>query len=122
MYIWNGRYRKKALLPARVISSLNIQPQERQTLSLDYQITDNGKETFLNLFYKLKDSESLLEAGHIVARQQLDITAYNWNVGSSITTENQPEIYDTRYALEVSTTLRPDPFQQKERTIKRIFL
>lgn len=86
-----------------VISSLNIQPQERQTLSLDYQITDNGKETFLNLFYKLKDSESLLEAGHIVARQQLDITAYNWNVGSSITTENQPEIYDTRYALEVST-------------------
>lgn len=84
-----------------VVTSLNIQPQEKQTIALGYQIEDTGKEMFLNLAYKLKESESVLDAGYMIAKQQLEISPYNWGRNSFSKTENQPEIYDTRYALEI---------------------
>lgn len=84
-----------------VVTSLNIQPQEQQELSLDYQLENSGKETLLNVSYKLKEAEHLLEAGHVVAKQQLEIIPYDWKMNTPSQTCNQPEIYDTRYALEI---------------------
>lgn len=84
-----------------VVTSLNIQPQEQQELSLDYQLENSGKETLLNVSYKLKEAEHLLEAGHIVAKQQLEIIPYDWKMNTSSLACNQTEINDTRYALEI---------------------
>lgn len=84
-----------------VVTSLNIQPQEQQELSLDYQLENSGKETLLNVSYKLKEAEHLLEAGHVVAKQQLEIIPYDWKMNTPSQACNQPEIYDTRYALEI---------------------
>lgn len=84
-----------------VVTSLNIQPQEQQELSLDYQLGNSGKETLLNVSYKLKEAEHLLEAGHVVAKQQLEIIPYDWKMNTPSQACNQPEIYDTRYALEI---------------------
>lgn len=86
-----------------VVSSLNIQPQETQSVSLGYRLEENDKETFLNVFYRLKDATASLEAGHIVARQQLEIHPYDWKTAVLAQTHCLPEIRDTRYALEIGT-------------------
>lgn len=96
-----------------VVTSLNIQPQERQELSLDYQLENSSKETFLNVSYKLKKAEHLLEAGHVVAKQQLEIAPYNWEINTPTLTDNQSQIYDTRYALEITSPTTIIRFNKK---------
>lgn len=96
-----------------VVTNLNIQPQEKQILDLNYRIEDHGKEQFLNLYYKLKESESLLQAGHTLAKQQLEITPYDWNANNSIQNSCQPELYDTKYALEIISPTTVIRFNKK---------
>lgn len=96
-----------------VVSSLDIQPQETQIVSLGYRLEESDKETLLNLFYRLKEASAPLEAGHIVARQQLEITPYNWNAAVTTRTDCRPEIRDTRYALEIGTPSATIRFNKK---------
>lgn len=61
--------------------ALNVNPQERKQISLKgYSLPEStkGKEVMLNVDYKLKSVEPLLDAGYSVARQQLEISSYKF--------------------------------------------
>ncbi len=63
-----------------VVSDLEVGPQERRKVNLgyDWAMLPEGKELMLNVVYKLKTAESLLEAGHAVSWQQLCISEYDF--------------------------------------------
>ena len=52
------------------IKELEIAPQQKKRFRIPFTRTFSG-ETFLNLVYKLKRSEPLVPAGHVVAMEQL---------------------------------------------------
>lgn len=54
------------------VSELNVAPQQTVTLSLPYQAPADG-EVFLNIEFKLKAAEPLMDAGQTVASRQLVI-------------------------------------------------
>ncbi len=61
--------------------ALNVNPQEKKQISLKgYSLPEStkGKEVMLNVDYKLKSVEPLLDAGYSVARQQLEISSYKF--------------------------------------------
>ncbi|MBQ8673417.1 MAG: DUF4981 domain-containing protein [Bacteroides sp.] len=58
------------------VETLDVQPQQRVKLTLDWGKTCHCDEWLLNVAYKLKQSEGLLEAGHTVAKNQLVINPY----------------------------------------------
>jgi len=61
-----------------VVENLNIAPQQTGKIKLNYSTASlpEGKEILLNLHFKLKQAETLLPAGQIVARSQLVIKPY----------------------------------------------
>jgi beta-galactosidase len=69
----NGRPVRKGLVP-----TLNVGPQQTAKLTLDYAAASlpQNAELLLNICFKLKQAETLLPAGHIVARNQLTIYPY----------------------------------------------
>jgi len=84
--IYNERFFKKlddvklsweVLANGKVISKgevleLNVQPQEKDSFSLDIKIPDKETgELFLNIDYVLLHDSGLLEKGHVVAQEQL---------------------------------------------------
>ena len=61
--------------------ALNVGPQERKQISLSgYSIPESakGKEVMLNVYYKLKTVEPLLDQGYTIAWQQLEISGYKF--------------------------------------------
>ncbi|MDR0348302.1 MAG: DUF4981 domain-containing protein [Tannerella sp.] len=60
------------------ISTLNIAPQQTGRIKIDYDIASlpADKEMLLNVYFKLKNAENLLPAGHIVSRNQMVIHPY----------------------------------------------
>lgn len=61
--------------------ALNVAPQERRRISLggfSIPAESKGKETVLNIDFKLKSPEPLLDAGYAVARQQLQVSDYKF--------------------------------------------
>jgi beta-galactosidase len=54
------------------ITHINVQAQESRTIYLPYKKIRNG-EAFLNLTYRIKQAQSLVPAGHIVATEQLPV-------------------------------------------------
>jgi beta-galactosidase len=54
------------------VDQLNVAPQQRQTLTLPYQLPAQG-ELLLNIEFKLKRAEPLMKAGQTVAYRQLEI-------------------------------------------------
>ena len=59
-----------------VVSDLNIAPQQKKQVNLNYTLPETGKELFLNVTYKLKRAKQLIPAGHILADDQLMIQPY----------------------------------------------
>ena len=61
-----------------IIDHLDVAPQQTQTLKLDYSINGicKNKEILLNINFKLKKGETLLPAGHSVAKNQLTVRPY----------------------------------------------
>lgn len=56
------------------VNNLTTKPQSKETIAIHYQTqTNDGAEYFLNVEYKLKKQDGVLEAGTIVARQQLEV-------------------------------------------------
>ena len=57
------------------IADLNVAPQQTKTISLPYNIpsTKPGDEVMLNIEFRLKSTEPLMEAGQIVAHRQLQL-------------------------------------------------
>ena len=58
------------------VDNLNVAPQQRTKIKLDLGQIDTNEEHLLNLAYKLKRSEGLLPAGHVVAKEQLALNPY----------------------------------------------
>ena len=61
-----------------IVRELNIQPQEKQQILLGLEIPEDldGKELFLNLFYKTKRGTDLIPSGYILAKQQWPVRDY----------------------------------------------
>ena len=70
------------VLSKGAVESLNVDPQERRVISLSgYSYpkeASDGREVMLNVDYKLKTVEPLLDAGYSVARQQLELSSYKF--------------------------------------------
>lgn len=66
------------IIQSGVENTLNVQPQQKSVLKLNYDLTrvSPDSEVLLNVNYKLKNSEKLLPAGHVVASNQLSIQEY----------------------------------------------
>jgi beta-galactosidase len=64
------------------IENLDLKPQERKQISLGYTQKDfydfpfMGNEVLLNVRYVLKESQPLLDAGFVVAREQIEIGGF----------------------------------------------
>ncbi len=64
------------------IDNLDLKPQERKQISLGYTQRDfydfpfMGNELLLNVRYVLKESQPLLDAGFVVAREQMEIGGF----------------------------------------------
>lgn len=57
------------------VDRLNIAPQAKGTVTIDYGTIDPAHEWMLNVAYVLKSEDPLLPAGSVVARQQFPLTA-----------------------------------------------
>ena len=53
------------------ITDINVAPHQTGTVTLPLQIPAGGEEIFLNINYRLNQAEPLLDAGYIVAEEQL---------------------------------------------------
>lgn len=58
-----------------IITDLNVKPGETAEITIPYSKPHSDGEWLLNVAYKLKKSDGLLSAGHIVARDQLTVVA-----------------------------------------------
>ena len=64
-----------------IVEDLNIAPQKKVDVQLGYNANDIKAlkgELFLNVSFVLKNAETLLQAGHEVARNQLTIANYDY--------------------------------------------
>lgn len=61
-----------------VVDGLKVAPQQEATVTLGYDIAalPKGQELLLNVAYKLKGAKQLMQAGHVVAREQMAIRPY----------------------------------------------
>ena len=56
------------------IADLDVAPQQIKTFTIPYDLSKvQGKETFLNIDFRLKKAEPLMEAGQVVAYAQLTV-------------------------------------------------
>ena len=62
------------------IDDVNVEPQGRRLIEVPYGDIDGSGEWLLNLNYFLKGEEGLLDAGTVVARQQLPLALRPWNL------------------------------------------
>ena len=58
------------------VDKLDVAPQQKTTLTLPYQIPAEG-EVLLNIEFRLKKAEPLMEAGQMVAYRQLEVRTAN---------------------------------------------
>jgi len=73
-----------------MIENINVAPQQTNSISLGYQVEQtSNKECLLNITFRLKHPETLLPAGHIVAKSQLVVHPYNTSV---LTNQKEPNI------------------------------
>lgn len=56
-----------------VYEELNAEPQKEQEIRLGYTVPEKAKEVYLNLTFKLKTRNGLLQAGQAVAWEQLTV-------------------------------------------------
>ncbi len=57
------------------VSDFDIAPQQKGEAVVPVGALPCGKECFINVYYELNNRDGLLPAGHVVARQQLALTA-----------------------------------------------
>ena len=66
------------VLQTGIIQDIQVAPQQTKQIQLSYNTNEicPNKELLLNIAFKLKKAETLLPAGHIVAKNQLAIRPY----------------------------------------------
>ena len=73
------------------VADVNVAPQGRRVIDIPYGEIDGTGEWLLNLSYRLKNAEGLLEKGSVVARQQLPLNEFHWTM-QSLTSQSRPKI------------------------------
>ncbi len=96
-----------------VISNLNIAPQKTEALQLGYLLKPSTKERFIEVYYKTKVQEGMVPAGHIVARQQLPVTSYNFPELDLAKSNSEVLLEKTRYLVSVKAGDTNIEFDQK---------
>ena len=87
------------------VNDLDVAPQTSKNIELGVKLPEalSAKEVFVNVYYKLKQKDQLLEAGTVLAKDQLEVKAYEF---ATETLENVdfvnaktlvPEIKDNDY-------------------------
>lgn len=82
------------------VNELNVAPQQTAKLTLDLGKYCQCTEWLLNVEYKLKNTEGVLPAGHVVAKNQLTLNAYKTpelaiqNVAKSNVAVVEPSVID----------------------------
>jgi beta-galactosidase len=87
------------------VNDLNIAPQEKKTIRLDYalaQIPDH-KEILLNVSYKLKQATPLLQAGHTLSKDQLEIQPCSFTPTAPEESKNKVDVYQDLVHYEFKT-------------------
>ena len=56
------------------VENITAAPQQRVKMNIPFGATDNSGEWLVNVAYRLKNSDALLPAGYIVAKEQLRLT------------------------------------------------
>ena len=97
------------------IENLDVAPQKAAEYTLGYDTgkINDGKEWMLNIYFRLKKSETLLPAGYTVAYNQLPLSGYDYdtsiaNAARSNETIPQPEFQDNdqRYLILTGENFR----------------
>lgn len=82
-----------------MVSDINVAPQQKAKLKLDINnVSDlKAKEVFVNVYYKLKNEEQLVPAGYTLAKDQLQVKAWeNENFGvANVKASNIAEVEPT---------------------------
>lgn len=88
-----------------VVNNLDVRPQETCPLDLAYREADlpAGKEVLLNVAYKLKKAKQLLEAGYIVAQEQLPVKSYDAFSASIAEGKKEVGVYEDLVHIELKT-------------------
>lgn len=61
------------------LDKLDIDPRQTKEYLLPYNIPNENREYILNLYYRTKSKSGLVEANHIVAKQQLEVKPFDFN-------------------------------------------
>lgn len=83
------------LVKKGIVWDLNVGPHQTQSVKLDYDKDDIAGldgEIMLNLFYKLKQKDGILDAGYEVAHDQLCIDEWNFDNYVFDVSGNVPEL------------------------------
>ena len=62
------------------VDDVNVAPQGRRLIEIPYGDIDSSGEWLLNLSYYLKGEEGLLDAGTVIARQQIPLSLQPWTL------------------------------------------
>ncbi len=86
------------------VADINVLPQATKEITLPLQIPDTG-EVFLNITYKLKEQNPLLEKDHIVAQEQLPVSGtYKAQSGIQATGNLTVNETDLQYQISAANT------------------
>jgi beta-galactosidase len=96
-----------------VISNLKIAPHKTESLQLNYLLESSEKERFVEFYYKTKEQKGMVPAGHVVARQQLPVTSYNFPELALAKSESEVLMEKTRYLVSVKAGHTNIEFDQK---------
>ena len=73
------------------VADVNVSPQSGRIIDVPYGETDDSAEWLLNVSYSLKEAEGLLEAGQVMARQQIKLNNYKRQI-PRLESESKPKI------------------------------
>ena len=76
------------------VENLDVAPQQTSeiTLGFDTDMMNDGREWMLNVYYRLKNAEEPLPAGHIVAYNQIPLSDYRFDVSVSNTVRSNETV------------------------------
>lgn len=62
------------------IDKIDVSPQEKKKIIIPYDLSslEKDKEVMLNIYYRLKKSEGLIQAGTVLAKSQLSLSGYKF--------------------------------------------
>ena len=80
------------------VDKLDVAPQQKTTLTLPYQIPAEG-EVLLNIEFRLKKAEPLMEAGQMVAYRQLEVRKAN--AAAAVVAEGKLKVENKKKETEI---------------------